>query len=112
MIDVLHWLVVAYLFLFWAVYVLVMGLYRAHLAGRLGWPAYVMGIPWLAVGVVMDVLANIVIASIVFFERPREWLVTTRLVRWQSDASWRGAIARWVCKNLLDVFDPSGTHCV
>lgn len=111
MITLLSW-VLAFLFVFWAVYVLVMGLYRAHLAGRLRWPSYVMGSLWLLIGVVMDVVANVVVASVVFREWPREWLVTTRLVRWKASPTWRGTIANWVCDNLLDVFDPSGTHCV
>lgn len=105
--------VALYLWLFWCAYVLVMGLYRAHLARRMSRVTYVLAAPALLVGVLMDVLANIVIASVVFLEPPREWLVTQRLQRHitQDMGTWRGYLAAWVCTHLLDVFDPSGDHC-
>lgn len=62
--------VVLYLWAFWFAYVLVMGLYRAHLARRMSRVTYVLAAPALLVGVLMDVLANIVIASVVFLEPP------------------------------------------
>jgi len=42
---------------------------------------------------------------------PREWLVTDRLTRLHDRSDWRGRLARWICINLLDYFDPSGRHC-
>lgn len=103
-----------YLWLFWYAYIVVMGLYRAHLDGRLPRVGYVLGAPALAVGYLMDVLAQYTIASLVFLDLPRrgEWLVTSRLQRYIAhDTGWRAAKARWICDNLLDVFDPSGDHC-
>ena len=102
----------AALWAFWAVYVLVMGLYRAHLQGRLSWLVYIMGAPFLLLGLVVDVTMNATVAVVVFCDTPREWLVTTRLIRYvKSGHGWRFMIANWVCNNLLDVFDPSGNHC-
>lgn len=105
--------VAVFLWGFWGLYVLVMGLYRAHLSGRLSKPAYGLGSPYLAIGYAVDVLANLTVAVVVFAELPREWLVTQRLQRHiaQGMGTWRGYLAAWVCTHLLDVFDPSGDHC-
>jgi hypothetical protein len=100
-----------YLWVFWGAYVLVMGLYRAHLEHRLTWFTYILAAPFIGIGVLLDVLANIFIASFIFLEIPREMLVTTRLVRMLPDVGWRGGVAQWVCASLLDTFDPSGKHC-
>ena len=101
--------------LFWALYVLVMGVYRAHLAKRLSVSAYTFGVPWVAIGYGVDILANLTFASVVFLDPPREWLVTDRFKRYIKDpaeyGAWRYHIALWVCTHLLDVFDPTGDHC-
>jgi hypothetical protein len=104
---------IAFLWAFWGLYVLVMGLYRAHLDKRLSRAAYVLAAPFLAVGAAVDVLANLTIASLVFLEPPREWLVTSRLQRHNRDheSGWRGDLSEWICTHLLDVFDPTGNHC-
>ncbi len=109
MIELLY--LFAFLWLFWAVYVLVMGIYRAHLAGRLRGLARVLGLPLVVFGYLMDVFANLTVATLVFLEPPREALVTTRLIRLQRTWGWRGRLANWVCNNLLDPFDPTGNHC-
>ena len=43
------------LWVFWYLYIIVMGLYRAHLNGQLSWPAKILGAPALIVGYVLDV---------------------------------------------------------
>lgn len=101
-----------YLYAFWCVYIAVMGLYRAHLNNTLHGVAKWLAYPLVAVGIVIDVLANVVIAPFVFFDMPHEWLVTDRLVRYiKTDKGWRSRTANWVCTHLLDVFDPTGVHC-
>jgi len=95
----------------WGFYVLIMGLYRAHLAKRLSRPAYLLALPFLVVGYVVDALVNIMIASVVFLELPRSLLLTDRLEYHLGRDGWRGSLARWICTQLLDVFDPTGTHC-
>lgn len=102
---------IAYLWLFWALYVLVMGLYRAHLDKRLGRTAKVLGFPFVALGFAMDVAANLTLAALVFLEIPREWLVTLRLQRHIRGKGWRRDLAHWICSKLLDPFDPTGKHC-
>lgn len=106
--------VVAYLLVFWYIYVLVMGLYRAYLDKRLvGFPLY-LSVPALIVGYTVDLVSNWTIASIVFLEMPRRplELVTDRLSNYlRHDTSWRKNLAESICTSLLDYFDPSGTHC-
>ena len=101
-----------FLWAFWGMYVLVMGIYRAHLSKRLKGLALVLSLPFVAVGCLMDAFANVTIASIVFLEPPREWLVTDRLQRhMHRSEGWRFWLAKYICDHLLDVFDPSGDHC-
>lgn len=105
---------VVFLTLLWYVYILVMGLYRAHLMGRLTGLAKVLAYPAVAVGWLMDWLANVFIASVVFAEPPRAWneLVTDRLSRYvKGPLGYRRTRALWVCTHLLDYFDPTGIHC-
>ena len=102
---------VAYLYAFWAFYVLVMGLYRAHLSDRLKGVNKALATPVIAVGYGMDVLCNMIIATVLFVELPQELLVTTRLTRYTKGSDWRSSIAIAICDKLLDPFDPTGNHC-
>ena len=97
----------------WALYVMVMGIYRAHLDKRLTTVTKVLAAPWVLLGYALDVLVNFTFASLIFAEPPQEWLVTTRLQRHiqAGRGGWRHALAAWICDHLLDVFDPTGNHC-
>ena len=66
----------AYLYAFWCAYVLVMGIYRAHLSQRLVGLNKVLALPVVGFGYLMDVAANLFIAPLVFLDWPREVLVT------------------------------------
>lgn len=109
----LFWLTVACLWLLWIFYLAVMSLYRAHHARTLSWQAKLMGYPTLLVGALLDVAVNIVIMSVVFMERPYEWLVTKRLARHiKTGGGWRRKLATWICQHLLNPFDPDQRgHC-
>ena len=101
-----------YLWVFWGFYVLVMGFYRAHLDKRLTKLTYVLAAPFIITGIVLDVLAQLTIATLAFLEIPREWLVTSRLSRLiNSNAGWRTKLADFICTRVLDPFDPTGKHC-
>jgi hypothetical protein len=101
-----------FLWMFWALFVFTMGIYRAVLADRLKGLNYVLALPIVVVAITVDVLANLVIAPIVFLDVPREFLVTSRLVRYMAGPSgWRRTIAAFICDNMLDIFDPTGNHC-
>jgi hypothetical protein len=106
--------VLGYLLVFWYIYVLVMGLYRAYLDKRLvGFPLY-LSAPALVVGYIVDLFSNWTIASLVFWEMPNRplELVTDRLSAYlKYDTGWRRKLAESICTSLLDYFDPSGTHC-
>lgn len=108
-------LVIAGLWAFWYLYLIVMGLYRAHLQGRLSKPALVLGAPALALGFLLDWVVNWTVASVLFFEPPPRLfdLVTDRLARYlKSDGGFRKRWAEIICTRLLDVFDPSPAgHC-
>jgi hypothetical protein len=105
----------AYLYCFWLLYVLIMGFYRAHLAQKLSKVAFVLALPAIVAGFMVDLIANWTLASLWFREwpqRPLE-LVTDRLSRYidQADEDWKKQHANWVCKTLLDYFDPHDRHC-
>jgi hypothetical protein len=100
------------IWLLWLVYVLILGCYRAHLAGRLVGITKWLALPLIAIGYLSDSLINLTLASIVFLDPPKEILFTTRLSRYIKEGTdWRFIIAKRICDDLLDVFDPSGQHC-
>lgn len=105
----------AFLYTFWCFFILVMGIYRAHLAGRLIGFARWMAYPLVLIGLVMDVVTQYTIATLVFLDWPRsrhEYLVTLRLQRYiRGPRGWRRRWASAICDNLLDLFDPTGEHC-
>jgi hypothetical protein len=110
-----------YMWAFWYLYVLVMGFYRASLAGRLTGIAKWLALPVVLIAIAVDLLANWTVAALWFLEPPKvelSWppkrpdLVTSRLSRYIAGPDgWRKDQAIWLCRNLLDYFDPSGTHC-
>lgn len=100
------------LWVFWALYVYMMGVYRAFLSGRLKGLNLVMSSPILAVAFVVDFLMQITVFSVVFLELPRHWLVTNRLRAYMAGPDgWRKRWANHLCHYLLDPFDPTGAHC-
>lgn len=106
--------ILVHLWLLWYAYILIMGLYRAKLDNRLTTLTKTLAAPALVVGYLLDWLANWLIASFVFAEPPDEFLelVTDRLSRYLDKGyGWRYRRAKWVCENLLDFFDPRGSHC-
>lgn len=124
--------VLGYLWLFWLLYVLTMGFYRASLAGRLTPVALTLALPFVLMAIVLDLLANWTIAAAWFREFPAQsdwpklsfsgwspsivWarpdLVTDRLSRYiDGPPCWQQVHATWLCTSLLDCFDPSGKHC-
>jgi hypothetical protein len=103
-----------FLWVFWYLYLIVMGLYRAKLMGTLTWPVKILGAPALLIGIIVDVVAQYTIATVIFREWPRrgEHLVTDRLQRYMANPSGsRYLKAKWLCEHLLDPFDPTGKHC-
>lgn len=96
------------LYLLWLGFVLTMRV--AHLWKTLPWPARVLGLPAALFSWVLDVFLNLTLCTVVFVDLPREPTITQRLHRYQRERTdWRARLARWVCANLLNPFDPE--HC-
>ena len=70
-----------------------------------------LGFWFYYVGYALDIGMNIFIGTLLFLDPPRAWLFTDRLERYIPEQTWRGSMARWICANILDPFDPSGEHC-
>lgn len=97
--------------LLWIVYAGIMRLKMLKDAGMLTTAQKAFGYPWLAVGLVLDAFVNLVVASAIFMERPKEWTVSARL--WRLSNGEPGRQQRWamaIRTALLDALDPSGTH--
>ena len=88
-----------------------MGIYRAHLAKRLQGLAKWLCLPVVLLGYTMDTVANVTLATLIFLDLPKEWLVTDRLIRYKKEQGWRLKVAQYICEELLDPFDPTGDHC-
>ena len=103
---------VAISYALWLFYLAVMNLQRAHENGTISKLAFVLGLPILFIGVLLDILVNIFVMTLLFVEPPREWLVTARLQRHvRTGSGYRKKLAWFICHYLLDTFDPSGKHC-
>lgn len=98
----------------WVFYLAVMHLKRARDLGTLSRPALYLGYPVLLVGYALDVFVQLVVATLLFADIPRELTLTGRLKRYlylEPSGTWREAVAAWMCAHLLDQFDPDGRHC-
>ena len=78
--------------------------------GKLTTAQKVLGYPWVILGLVLDVLVNVVIGSPLFLEFPREWTASARLWRLSNGDGWRQKVAEALRVGLLDSLDPSGIH--
>lgn len=113
------WWIQAYLTL--AGFVLGMGLYRAYLAKTMTKALWVLFGWFVPVFLLMDFVCNTFCGTILLLELPQwkvgpnwqdsEVLLTARLSRWEKLGTWRGAVATWLCHNLLDPLSPNGPHC-
>jgi hypothetical protein len=106
---------IAFMYVFFILFVAVMSLYRAHLEKKLTKAGYILGWPIVAIAGLFDVIANLTVVSIICLDPPRDWLVTSRFRRYvqggEEKYGFRYRVARGVCKKLLDYFDPRGSHC-
>lgn len=115
LLDYFPWAaqIVLLLWLLWVFYLAVMNIKRVKDMGKLGKVALTLGLPVLIVGMTLDVLANLVVFTVLLMELPRwgEWTVTARLQRHHvAETGWRKKVAAWFETELLGHFDPSGKH--
>jgi hypothetical protein len=99
------------LYALWVLFLAVMSLKHAYDNNTISKPAFIFGYPLLLVGLTIDLLVNVFVASLVLLELPREFTVSDRLSRLIKGKGWRKDGACWFCAKFLDVFDPSGKHC-
>ena len=52
-----------------------------------------------------------VLWSFLFLDIPRELILSPKLKRLKVKGGWRGKVATWVCRYVLNPFDPDGHHC-
>jgi len=109
--ELFFWIAVSLIFTFytWGMYLAVMNL-KAN-KKKLNAISKCFAYPLLYVGVTADVLYNLTLGTIIFLELPHQFLLTDRLESHLKEPGWRGKVARWFCRNLLDPFDPKGRHC-
>lgn len=107
-----QWLWVLWVYAFivttWLFYVAIMHLIqvrdRLHPIAKIH--AYVLA----GIGVTLNAILNIVVATVLFADLPREPGLTKRLKRYKKGPEgWRKKVAVWICEHALDQFD-SG-HC-
>ncbi|WP_317201497.1 hypothetical protein [Janthinobacterium sp.] len=99
------------LIVLWIMYLAVMALQRARDAGALSPFAMRAGQALLAVGIVWDVLCNLLPVTVIFMELPREATVSARLRRLvRGPDGWRRRLAVWYAAVLLNPFSPGGPH--
>jgi hypothetical protein len=87
------------------VYIFYAYLYQARLKNKWLTAIYY---PVLIIGALLDVAVNVTWFSVIFWERPKEWMLTKRVERLKSDLGYRGKLALWICE-LLNKFQAG--HC-
>ncbi|MDB5966702.1 MAG: hypothetical protein JWQ72_3202 [Polaromonas sp.] len=106
----------ASLLLLLALYILVQAFSRMKASPRawVRWPGQVLFALAVLPGLLLDVLLQYTVVALLFWDPAArcEHTVTQRLERYlASGAGRRAAVARFVCRRLLDPLDPSGCHC-
>jgi len=95
----------------WLLFLAVMALKTARDNGSL--PKVVLPFAYiiLYVGLLVDFVVNITVATVLFLELPKEGTVTSRVSRHlKEEDGWRKKLAKFICGNFLDPFEIGG-HC-
>lgn len=103
-------IILADLYLFFIMYVASMGMIRAHAEKKLNGVLWVLCLPFVAISIVLDFINNMTVFSLLYWEVPREWLVTDRLKRHAKEQTFRGKLSRWIAETVLNPFDHTGNH--
>ena len=103
------WLVYAALVAFYVLYIAAIQIYNE-------WPALAPWVKVLAIWPVaamllVDVVMQFTLFTLLFWDTPKEPLVTQRLTRYRSGPDgWRKRVAVAICEQALNPFDDKG-HC-
>ena len=99
---------------FWALWVLflaTMNLGQAKAEGKLKGFALWAGYTVLSVGLLVDFVVQVTVATVIWLELPRELTVSGRVERLCREGyGYRLALAMWFRHVLLSPFDRSGGH--
>lgn len=99
------------LWITWIMYLAYTSLERAHKMGKVGKVAWTLAFPLVVIFWPLDVLLNVTLFSLLFWEIPKELTITSRLSRHHRDSfGWRYSLAHWFGAELLDPFDADGYH--
>ena len=94
----------------WTDYICVMALKRQRDGWGLNKVSKALGMTVLVRGMLLDFLVNVIHASIILREFPKEMTVTKRLDRHIQGNTSRAALCLAIRSTLLDGFDPAGIH--
>lgn len=76
-----------------------------------GW-VQVLAFSPLVIMLMLDMVMNLTLFTFLFFDFPREGMVTQRLARYRDGADgWRKTVATAICTQALNPFDPTRKHC-
>ncbi len=96
------------LYLFWLLFLSCMALkWRWQVLSK---PVKAASLPAVVVVGIVDIVFNLTLGSLIFWDRPRQWTFSQRVSRYKGLSDWRAPVARWICSNLLDPFEVGG-HC-
>lgn len=108
------------LFVLWNVHLLyatwrdfnaIMNLQRVRDEGKLTGDMRIPGTIMLYTGLARDFLGNMIPATVLFLDIPRELTISARLTRYSlGPDGWRRNVALRLASGLLDGCDPSGKH--
>lgn len=101
------------LFIFWLLWIVVMGLSRAKDEGRLTQPVIFFGTAVAYGALVFDVLCNIFICTILFLEVTnyiKEPTLSARVRRLVFASGWRQKLALWIAVDLINPFSVDQTN--
>lgn len=101
-----------YTYVFYIGFIATMGILRAW--PGLSWPVRVLTSPVALIALGMDLIFNLLFATVLLLDWPREATFTQRLNRYKAGDSgwlnWRTRVAVWICRYMLDPFQQGG-HC-
>ena len=111
--TILAWLMAT--FFFWFVYATLMVISEKRKRYKKFnwryWGLTILGYALLIPGYPYDIAYNLTWGSLMFCQLPRrgEWTFTARLQRCVGEVTWRGALARFLCRYLVEPWDRG--HC-
>ena len=97
--------------LLWVLFLATMNLGQAKAEGKLKGFALYAGYTVLAVGLLVDFVVQVTVATVLWLELPRELTVSGRVERLCREGhGYRLTLALWFRRVLLAPFDRSGGH--